>query len=69
MQLDKLETAMTMARRFLDCARAVEAESEFQKDGRRFFYLKSGKTSAACKRASMELTRSLARLRKPEEKL
>lgn len=52
----KIEAAMAEAKRFLQCAEAALTETS---DG----FLYAGKRSGALRRASMDLTRSLADLR------
>ncbi|KKL93359.1 hypothetical protein LCGC14_1875450 [marine sediment metagenome] len=58
MEIEKVEEAIYEARRFID-----KANLALQRvgDSKYFYY---GKETAACRRASMDLTRSLAELRK-----
>ena len=57
----KIKTAKAAARKFLDCANAVEQEQ--QKD--ECLFISGSKETGALRRASMDLTRALAELRKP----
>ena len=67
MRVEALETAIREAQRFIDTALKVEqGDEEDEKDGIHYRWVKGyTKNSSACKRASMDLTRSLAELRKP----
>ncbi len=60
MNKTKLETAMYEARRFLQKATALH---ELKTHSGQYYY--ASKESGALKRASMDLTRALADLRKP----
>ncbi len=60
MEANALGIAMAQTRRFLDTAKAAMERLEADK----YAHFGSAET-AACRRASMDLTRSLARLRKP----
>ena len=62
MQVEALNNAIAAAERFLRTARQVEID-KFD-DGRKFIPGPSPKNSA-CKRASLDLTRALADLRRP----
>lgn len=53
-----LDVAIEEAKRFIKKAEACKGEN----------YVKSGKPAAACKRASMDLSRALADLRNPYRK-
>ena len=58
MQIEKVKEAICEATRFIKKARLVLKRAE----GRKYLYI--NKENAACRRASMDLTRSLAELRK-----
>ncbi|KKK46915.1 hypothetical protein LCGC14_3160480 [marine sediment metagenome] len=60
MKRDQLLEAMEDAHRFLTTARLAENRLKVDK-----YAVCGTKETATCKRASMDLTRSLARLRKP----
>lgn len=60
MDIIKLDAAINEARRFI--VKAGEVKSEWAKDSASIW---SSKETGACKRASMDLTRALAELRKP----
>jgi len=62
MNLKKLETAVAEAKRFL--VKAQAAKKRIQKEGKYAEYTPTKETAAA-RRASMDLTRALAELRKP----
>ncbi len=55
-----LQESIEYATRFIILAKAVPRETISKEE-----FIKAGKASAACRRASMDLTRSLAELRKP----
>ncbi len=58
MEIEKVEEAIYEARRFID-----KANLALQRVGKsKYFYC--SKETAACRRSSMDLTRSLAELRK-----
>ena len=62
MKISKVEKAITEARRFIDKAHpAVAKIKDMQSKG---LYFAGSKETAACRRASLDLTRSLAELRK-----
>jgi len=61
MNLRKLETAMAEAKRFLAKAKVLKDRM----DGDTSYYWMGTKESGAVKRSSMDLTRALAELRKP----
>ncbi len=64
MEIEKVEEAIYEARRFIDRANLVlhgEGCKPFSGNSK---YLYCGKETAACRRSSMDLTRSLAELRK-----
>lgn len=54
-----LENAIAYAKRFIQEAEACEADSHPS-------FIQSGQQAAATKRASMDLTRALAKLRRPD---
>ena len=58
MQIEKVEEAIYEAERFIEKARLALKRAE----GRKYFYI--AKENASCLRASLDLTRSLAELRK-----
>ncbi len=60
MQIDTLEQAIYDAKRFLEIAAKVPIVPF---SGRK--EIRTGKEAAACKRASLDLTRALSALRKP----
>lgn len=60
MKIEKVEEAIYEARRFIDKANLARQLMETKK------YWFMSKETAACRRASMDLTRSLAELRKNE---
>ena len=61
MKIDKLTDAMKEAERFL--VKAEVACHSLRTD--KFAYMSGTKETGACRRASMDLTRALAELRKP----
>jgi len=61
MNLKKLELAMYEAKRFLDKAKLAKERMK----GDESYYWMGSKETSAVKRASLDLTRSLAELRKP----
>jgi len=60
MNIRTLQAAIVEAERFLDLARELQAE---QRDSG--VYFAAGKATGAARRASMDLTRALADLRRP----
>ena len=58
MKIEKVEEAIYEARRFILKANLALKRAE----GRKYFYI--AKENVACRRASLDLTRSLAELRK-----
>ena len=72
MKISKLTKAISEAKRFLAAAQEAQDrfEMDWERDRRIFklankeFYINYGKENATCKRASLDLTRSLAELRK-----
>lgn len=66
MEPDQIRICVEEAKRFLVRARAVLAAVQKRKmhDGTPYEYLDSGKLTGALRRASMDLTRSLADLRR-----
>lgn len=57
-----LETALIEAERFVDAAERLNA---FHMPDRDKDHYRTSKEAASCKRASLDLTRALAQLRKP----
>lgn len=55
-----LENAIAYAKRFIQEAEACEANAHHPS------FIQSGQQAAATKRASMDLTRALAKLRRPD---
>jgi len=64
---DALNTAIAEAKRFLKAAEAAKCAATYESgQGRdKHEYVEGGKLSAAAKRASLDLTRALANLRRP----
>ena len=60
-QIRKIDAATIAAFRFIDTAKAWKAKLKADE----LAYISGSKEGGACKRASMDLTRSLAELRKP----
>lgn len=67
MNRDTLNKAISEAERFLKAAKACRNDEEPHNDGANRYVFSSypSKSSGACKRASMDLTRALADLRRP----
>lgn len=73
MNISKLTDAIKEAERFIAAANRAQArlEQDWQFDSKRLslhnraIYSNTSKENAACKRASLDLTRALADLRKP----
>ncbi len=61
MNLDRLNTAIEEAKRFLGTASEAKKQARVVGD---HTFIDGGRASGACKRASMDLTRALADLRK-----
>ena len=59
MKIDNVIAAIAEAERFLKRARLVRDEA-----GKNKIYAMAGANSAACKRASMDLTRALVKMRR-----
>ena len=59
-----LETAIAEAKRFLKAAEAARGAPVYE-SGRKHEYIEGGKLTAAAKRASLDLTRALADMRRP----
>lgn len=65
MKTDNIRAAVAEARRFIQKAEAFEAQvSAYLRGGSRH-YFSAPKESGAVRRASMDLTRALAEMRKP----
>ena len=64
MNKTKLQVAIIEAKRFLAKAQAATVRMEVDKE--MTFTFQGTKEDAACKRASMDLSRALSDLRKPE---
>jgi hypothetical protein len=60
-----LRKAIRLAKRFVAVASKVETSSINMIDNKTHEYVVTGKLSGAAKRASMDLTRALAEMRKP----
>lgn len=60
MNIETIIQAIDEARRFIEAAKAAEKRLKVDK-----FAALGSKETAACRRASMDLTRALARLRRP----
>ncbi len=66
MKVDTLKSAIAEAERFLKVARRVKIDKDQGTNGLSWFHVKAyTKESAACRRASMDLSRALSALRKP----
>lgn len=66
MIVETLQKAIMEAKRFIEVAEKVKIIHDKYKSGKPFIRIKDyTKESAACKRASLDLTRALAELRKP----
>ena len=68
MTIDNIKKARVEARKFLDCAHIVLSESVrpyTDIHGRECLSLETGKNTAALRRVSLDLWRSLAGMRKP----
>ncbi|MDD5053457.1 MAG: hypothetical protein PHO27_12050 [Sulfuricurvum sp.] len=68
MQVDKLSQAITRAKEFIIIAENVPYKMETitaNPSSMTIMTIITGKQSAACKRASLELTRALSEMRKP----
>ena len=66
MKVESLDNAIAEARRFLMAAQKVKVVTAGNVAGKPFVRVKENtKESAACKRASLDLTQSLVELRKP----
>lgn len=61
MQVEKILIAIEEARRFIDRAEAAVGEADGEAE------TSAGVASAACRRASLDLTRSLAVMRRPRQ--
>lgn len=62
MKHSEIQKAVAQAKRFLLAAKSVK-QTNYQ--GRNFDGIETGKESGALRRASMDLTRALAEMRKP----
>ena len=61
-----LERAIWEADRFIKIAKQIKSYSIKDEKGKEYIYINApSKESGACKRASMDLTRALAEMRKP----
>lgn len=65
MRLDNIRSAVAEARRFIQKAEAFEAQYSEYLRGTRIYHFNAPKESGAMRRASMDLTRALAQMRKP----
>lgn len=69
MQVDKLRKAIEQAQIFINKAKEVPIAVIKSYNGKSsnvtFEQIETGKASAACKRASLDLTRALTEMRKP----
>ena len=66
MDIKKIKTAVDEAKRFIKIAeQCVVAKSVTHESGDYIFHATAPKESGATRRASMDLTRTLAELRKP----
>jgi len=62
---ERIKAAEVIAMRFLTAIKAVEARKKSERDGGAYLSLTGFKESGALRRASMDLTRALAEMRKP----
>jgi hypothetical protein len=60
-----LREAIAEAQRFVKLAKLVQFTSTKAMDGKTYEYVVTGPQPAAAKRASLDLTKALARMRKP----
>ena len=66
MQVEALNNAIAAAERFLRTARQVEVVHDKTDNGNPYVYVRTpSPKNSACKRASLDLTRALADLRRP----
>ncbi len=66
MKAEALEKAFEEAERFIELAKKVEIVHDKYANGKPYVHVKDyTKETAACKRASLDLTRALAEMRKP----
>jgi len=64
MTIENIKRAQAEAKRFLTCADAVVREAMFFPEKPNVKFVSTGKHSGALRRASMDLTRALAEMRK-----
>ena len=65
MNYETMQEAITEAKRFIKAAEQVPFHTVKAIDKKDYTYITTGKESGACRRASLDLTRALARMRKP----
>jgi len=65
MDRKKLEAAVAEAKRFIERAKALPKPEPYQSSGHTFMHDNFPRESGSIRRASMDLTRALADLRKP----
>lgn len=65
MNRDKLNAAVAEAERFIKRAKALPKPEPYEVGGRKFMNDNFPRESGAIRRASMDLTRALAELRRP----
>lgn len=66
MKIDQIKLAVKEAKRFIKLAElCIQARSETYGSGDYIFHASAPKESGAVRRASMDLTRQLAEMRKP----
>lgn len=65
MDREKLKIAVAEANRFIERAKSLPAPEPYQSNGRTFTNDNFPKPQGAIRRASMDLTRALADLRRP----
>lgn len=63
MRFSATQRAIELAKRFIEAAERLERRTAY--DGTPTQWINTGKNSAAARRASMDLTRQLAEMRKP----
>ena len=66
MKTEEIKKAVKEAKRFIEAAeRCIEARKQTYKSGDYEFNVATPKESGACRRASLDLTRQLAEMRRP----
>ena len=65
MKISKILDAQKEAKRFLEKVKKLQATQKWSEQGKCDYLIFGSKESAALKRASLDLTRALAEMRKP----